>query len=95
VGIVLGPVGLFGKIRPGFSNYDAIAYKPGVGTKPNLDPGGVIEFYSRRHLGVRLDAGSMIVFHGNGPVRAAASPDPIVLGTQMNLQASAGVFAWF
>lgn len=95
VGVVLGPVGLFGKIRPGFSSYDATAYKPGVGMKPNLDLGGVIEFYSRRHLGVRFDAGSTVMFYGNGPVRTAMSPDPIVLGTRVSLQAGAGVFAWF
>ncbi len=95
LGVVLGSVGIFGKIRPGFSSYDATAYKPGIGTKPNLDIGGVIEFYSRRHVGARFDVGSTVIFYGNGPVRTAMSPDPIVLGTRGLLQASAGVFVWF
>lgn len=95
VGVVPGPLGVFGKIRPGFSSYDATAYKPGIGTKANLDIGGVIEFYSRRHVGARFDVGSTVFFFGDGPVRTAASPDPIVLGNRGLLQASWGVFAWF
>lgn len=95
VGVVLGSVGIFGKIRPGFSSYGVTAYKPGIGTKPNLDIGGVIEFYSRRHVGARFDVGSTVIFYGNGPVRTAMSPDPIVLGTRGLLQASLGVFVWF
>ena len=94
VGVVLGSVGIFGKIRPGFSSYDVTAYEPGIGTKPNLDIGGVIEFY-RRHVGAKFDVGSTVVFYGHDPVRTAMSPDPIVLGTRGLLQASLGVFAWF
>jgi hypothetical protein len=95
VGTMIGPVGIFGKIRPGFSAYDATQYQPGIGTKPNLDIGGVIEFYASKHIGARLDVGSTLIFYGNGPVRTAMSPDPIVLGTRGLLQASAGVFVWF
>jgi hypothetical protein len=95
VGVVLGAVGIFGKIRPGFSAYDVTAYKPGIGTKPNLDIGGVLEFYSRRHVGARMDAGGTVFFYGSGPVRTPAGPDPIVLRTRTLLQASFGVFAWF
>jgi hypothetical protein len=95
VGVVLGSVGIFGKIRPGFSSYDVTAYQPGIGTKPNLDIGGVIEFYSRRHVGARFDVGSTVIFYGNGPVRTAMGPEPIALGTRGLLQGSAGVFAWF
>jgi hypothetical protein len=95
VGLMLGSVGIFGKIRPGFSAYDATEYRPGIGTKPNLDIGGVLEFYSRRHVGARIDVGSTIFFYGDGPVRTPAGPDPIVLGTRGLLQAGFGVFAWF
>lgn len=95
VGVMLGSIGIFGKIRPGFSRYDDTLYKPGIGTKPNLDIGGVIEFYSRKHIGARLDLGSTVFFYGDGPVQTAMGPDPIVLGTRGQLQASFGVFAWF
>jgi hypothetical protein len=95
VGIVLGPIGIFGKIRPGFSAYDATEYKPGIGTKANLDIGGVLELYSSRHVGARMDAGRTIFFYGNGPVRTPAGIDPIVLGTRGQLQAGIGLFAWF
>lgn len=94
VGVVLGSMGIFGKIRPGFSRYDVTAYQPGIGTKPNLDIGGVIEFYSHRHVGARFDVGRTVVFYGNGPVRTAMSPDPITMGTRGLVQASMGVFAW-
>ncbi len=95
VGVMLGSIGIFGKIRPGFSRYDDTLYKPGIGTKPNLDIGGIIEFYSRRHVGARADFGSTVFFYGDGPVKTAGVRDPIVLGTRGLLQASFGVFAWF
>jgi len=94
-GVVLGPLGIFAKVRPGFSSYDATQYRPGIGTKPNLDIGGVVAFYSHRHVGARFDLGSTVVFYGNSPVRTPLGPEPVALGTRALLQASAGVFAWF
>jgi len=94
-GVILGPMGIFAKVRPGFSSYDATADRPGIGTKPNLDIGGVIAFYSQRHVGARFDFGSTVIFYGNSPVRTPLSPEPVTLGTRALLQASAGVFAWF
>lgn len=52
-----GPLGLYGKVRPGFTRFDTNAYVPNLGTRPALDIGGILEFYSHRHFAARVDFG--------------------------------------
>ena len=92
-GIKIGGVGLYGKIRPGFLRYDETLFGSAIGTKPNLDVGGVLEFYSSRHIGVRFDMGRSIVFYGNNPI--AAPLGPRTPGTSNQLQCMFGIFAHF
>jgi len=92
-GIRFGKVGFFGKIRPGFGVYDSSVYQPGIGTKANLDMGGVLEFYSERHFGARLDFGDTIIFFGNNPIGSPIGPRN--LGTRNQFQGSFGVFLHF
>ena len=92
-GIRFGNIGLFGKIRPGFAHYDSTLYAPGIGTKVNLDVGGIIEFYSRSHIGARLDFGNTVIFFGNNPI---GSPTGLrTLGTRNQFQGSFGAFGHF
>jgi len=92
-GIRVGNIGLFGKVRPGFGAYDTTLYQPGIGTKANLDVGGVLEFYSVRHFGARLDFGDTIIFFGNNPIGSPVGMK--ILGTRNQLQGSFGVFLHF
>jgi hypothetical protein len=41
--------------------FDANQYAPALRTRPALDIGGVVEFYSSRHLAVRFDFGDTVV----------------------------------
>jgi len=92
-GIRFGNIGLFGKIRPGFARYDTALYQPGIGTKFNLDIGGVLEFYSSKHIGVRVDFGDTIIFFGTNPI---GSPTGLrTLGARNHFQGGFGGFVHF
>jgi hypothetical protein len=96
VGYRLGPIGLFAKARPGFMRFDENAYAPRLGTRANLDIGGILELYSTRHVAVRMDFGDTVIFYGRepmlSPVGGGIVPQP---GTRHQLQASFGISAWF
>jgi hypothetical protein len=79
-----GNLGLYGKVRPGFISFDSNLNRPSLGTRPALNAGGILEFYSTRHLAARFDLGDTVVWYGRqGP------------GTRHQLQWSVGVSAWF
>lgn len=97
IGRRVGGIGVYGKVRPGLTRFDVNAYVPSLGTRPTLDVGGVIEFYSRRHFAARLDFGDTVVFFGKSiTIPSIAQPGPgVVPGTRHHLQASAGISLWF
>jgi hypothetical protein len=92
-GIRFGKMGFFGKIRPGFGIYDNTLYQPSIGTKANLDAGVVLEFYSARHVGARIDFGDTIIFFGSNQIGSPVGPK--TLGTRNHFQGSFGVFIHF
>ncbi|MGE0406065.1 MAG: outer membrane beta-barrel protein [Candidatus Korobacteraceae bacterium] len=92
IGGRIGPFGIFGKVRPGYTRFDASSYDHQFGRRANLDLGAVISLYSSRHFGVRFDFGNTLIFFGNKPVQ---SPAGVSLGTRSNFQGGAGVFVHF
>jgi hypothetical protein len=97
IGHRFGPLGLYGKVRPGFMHFDPNAYVPDLHTRPALDAGCVLEFYARRHFAGRIDLGDSIVWYGSGvAIPPISAPGPNVTpGTRHQLQWSFGVSAWF
>ena len=90
-------VGLFAKARPGFvANFHRVppgsqpfaAYERVV--KPAFDVGGVVEFYVTRHLGVRYDAGVLIIPFGGDQIYEVRCPCPRRLETTANFASSLG-----
>ena len=95
---ILGGIGLYAKIRPGIIAFDPNLYVPDLRRRAALDIGGVIEFYSRRHLAVRFDCGDTMVFYGNDvaiPNLAVPGTPLTVPGTRHQLQWGFGVSVWF
>jgi hypothetical protein len=95
-GYRLGPLGVYGKLRPGFVRFDHNLYAT-LGTCPALDAGGVLELYSSRHVASRFDLGDTVVFYGTGvSIPAIATPGPPVIpGTRHQVQWSFGLSVWF
>lgn len=91
-----GPLELYGKLRPGFMRLDANPYVPNLGTRAALDIGGVIEFYSSRHIAGRIDFGDTAVWYGHDIVIPAISGvgGSVVPGTRHQLQWSLGISFW-
>jgi hypothetical protein len=83
----IGSLGLFAKVRPGFTRFDATVNSPTLGTRPVLDFGGIVEYYSRHHIAARFDFGDAIVFYGAG--------QPAASGTRHQFQGGFGVSVWF
>jgi len=54
---------VFGFVGPGFVNARAFGFSD---TRPTLKWGGGVEFYPRRHVGLRVDAGEIITFFPGG-----------------------------
>ena len=98
-------VGLFVKARAGFLHFrrDPFGVRaPGTTffsharapcTEPNADIGGVLEFYTRRGLILRLDIGDSIVRYGRRTVQVSEALPPTQAGgfTTQNLQVSLGI----
>jgi len=97
VGRRFGPIGVYGKVAPGFIRFDSNLYTPTLGTRPTLAVGGVLEFYSRRHIAARFDIGDTVVWYGTDlTVPAIAAPGPAtVAGTRHQAQWSLGLSVWF
>ena len=97
VGYRFGPIGFYGKLRPGFMRFDSNPRVPSLGIRPALDFGGVLEFYSRRHIAGRLDLGDTVVWYGSDTVIPPISrPGPNVnTGTRHQPQWSFGFSIWF
>lgn len=90
------PIGIYGKLRPGFMRFDANSRVQNLGIRPALDFGGVIEFYSRRHIAGRLDFGDTVVWYGDTIIPPISKPGPNVIpGTRHQLQWSLGASIWF
>jgi hypothetical protein len=97
VGQRFGPIGIYGKLRPGFMRFDANVRVQNLGVRPVLDFGGVLELYSRRRIAVRFDLGDTAVWYGRDTViPPISSPGPsIILGTRHQLKWSFGFSFWF
>lgn len=81
-----GAFGIFGKVRPGFIRFDSDNLNaPALGTRPAVDVGIVLEFYSRRHLFARVDFGDTVVSYGSYSG----------FGTKNQFQGTFGAGVWF
>ena len=92
-----GGIGLYGKVRPGFMRFDTNAYVPELHTRAALDVGGIIEFYSRRHVAARIDFGDTAVWYGTGIVIPPISGigGNVIPGTRHQFYWNLGVSVWF
>jgi hypothetical protein len=92
-----GPIGVYGKLRPGLMRFDANDRVQNLAVRPAFDFGGVLAFYSRRHIAGRLDLGDTVVWYGSDTIVPPISkPGPsVILGTRHQLQWSLGVSIWF
>ena len=92
-----GPLGIYGKVRPGFMRFDENLYIRGLGMRPALDIGGVIEFYSRHYVAGRLDFGDTAVWYGNDTIvpPISGTGGNVVPNTRHQLQWSVGFSIWF
>jgi hypothetical protein len=97
IGGRIGGIGLYGKVRPGFMRFDQNLYVPGLDTRAVLDLGGVLEFYSRRHLAARIDFGDTVTCYGSDIVIPPISGigGDVIPGTRQQFQWSLGVSGWF
>ena len=97
IGERIGPLGLYGKIRPGLIRFDRTLYVPNLDTRAALDIGAILELYSRRHVAGRFDLGDTVVWYGSGTVipPIAGIGGPVVAGTRHQLQWSLGISVWF
>jgi hypothetical protein len=95
-------VGLFAKARPGFvANFHRVppgsepftAYERVV--RPAFDVGAVVEFYPARNIGLRYDAGVLIIPFGGEQIYEVRCPCPRRLGTTANFASSLGVTVRF
>ena len=86
-GYWFGPVGVFGKTRPGLLHLGGgtAQRNPGRENHFSVDAGGVI-MIGRGRAGLRIDAGDTIVFWGSQPF-ATGLPRPV---TKNNRQLSFG-----
>lgn len=96
VGRRFGRLGIYGKVRPGVMRFDANLYAPNLHSRPALDAGGVLEFYSSRHLAFRMDFGNTVVWYGRDvSIPAISAPGPgVVPGIRHQLQWSMGLSVW-
>ena len=90
-------LGLFAKARPGFvTNFHRVppGSQPFAGSqrvvKPAFDVGGVVELYLTRHMGLRYDAGVLIIPFGGEQIYEVRCPCPRRLGTTHNFASSLG-----
>jgi hypothetical protein len=95
VGRRFNDVGIFAKVRPGFTT--SFTRHTGRGffdservTKPALDLGAVLEYYPSKHTVVRFDASDVIIGFGDDLIEEVRCPCPRRLGTTNNLQLSVG-----
>ncbi len=85
-GIQKGRVGLYGKVRPGFSRFSNVILSVppppddqwvfGPLTKPSLDLGGIITVRVNRRFAVRYELGDTMVFYGDRNPALGAPPGP-------------------
>ena len=92
-----GGLGVYAKLRPGFMRFHANLYVPNLGTRPAVDAGGIIEFYSRRHLAARIDFGDTVVWYGRDIVIPPISGigGNVVPRTRHQFQWGLGISVWF
>lgn len=92
-----GGLGIYAKLRPGFMRFDPNLYVPNLGTRPALDAGGIIEFYSRRHLAARIDFGDTVVWYGSDIVIPPISGigGNVIARTRHQFQWGLGISVWF
>jgi outer membrane protein with beta-barrel domain len=90
--------GLFMKARPGFNTFYLLGVTPGANTFEQghtrfaLDLGGVFEYYPRRNLAIRLDAGDTMVQYKAGDFFYQRLDEPMFVKNKHshNLQITVG-----
>ena len=101
VGVRKTRFGIFGKIRPGFANFDSVvksldpvtfAARLGSRTQFSMDVGGVFEVYVTRRFSVRYDLGDTMIHYGRQFILASRPFDPV---TKHNFQFSSGILFRF
>ena len=87
-GIRRNPLGIFGKVRPGFHSYSqaltgittsgqpAPVFSYGRSSNFVLDLGGIVEFYPRQHNTLRVEVGDTHLFFGTRNVNVDGSIEP-------------------
>lgn len=97
--------GIFLKARPGFIHFSRDPFAPGkpggslfsieraASTEPDLDLGGVVEYYTARGLILRFDLGDSVIDYAQRSVRISDSLPPFKAGgfTTHNWQGSLGI----
>jgi hypothetical protein len=93
----IGGIGVYSKLRPGFMRFDSNLYVPRLGTRAALDAGGIVEFYSRRHVAARVDFGDTVVWYGSDIVIPPISGigGNVVPRTRHQFQWNLGLSVWF
>jgi hypothetical protein len=88
-------IGVFANVRAGAINFGGGDFSLRLKDKtyPAIDLGGMIEYYSERHLFVRADLGDCIIPFGNTTFLSAYGPKR--LGTKHNLLMSFGIGFYF
>ena len=98
-------VGIFLKARPGFIHFSRDPFgvkKPGSSlfstervssTEPDIDLGGVVEYYTARGLILRFDLGDSVIHYAQRTVRTSQFVAPFEAGgfTTHNWQGSLGI----
>jgi hypothetical protein len=95
-GVSNGRVGAFFKVRPGMVNFFAGDFTQRNGTSTNLavDVGGVLEYFVRPGMALRMDWGDMMVRFPHAINNGPFTP-PRPRGWYQSLQSSIGVSVQF
>ena len=83
-------VGVFGKFRAGFIHFGGAYFDLRLDQKtfPIIDFGSVVEYYPRKHIFLRIDAGDSVIYYGSARLFNRLNPDK--LGTVHNFQPGFG-----
>jgi hypothetical protein len=98
VGIRKRNLGVFAKVRPGFTRFYLLGISPGPNafeqghTRFSIDVGGVFEYYPSRHTAVRVDMGDTMVNFKTGDFFYERLDTPMFVrrGLSHNLQVNVG-----
>ena len=83
--------GLFVKARPGLIHFGGEYFQQRLDQKTHFmfDYGGILEYYPRSHMFVRIDAADAVIYYGSARLFNRQNPD--ALGTVHNFQPGFGL----